>query len=324
MDTTQAIVRHPFRLTAAVAVLAALLLALVGCGSSGDGDSVGPASGSVENGFAGREDSPAGAPDDVGEAEESAEQDGASDRAGSARSAPQTRAVISKGTVSLRSEDVTGARFDVLEVVDRLDGEVSDEQTATGEDGEVSHSRLVIRVPSASFGQAMTELAEVAELVSSSRSSEDVTTQVIDVEARIRAQERSLRRVEALLAQARDLQDIVAIETQLTQRQADLDSLKSQQAWLAGQTSLSRIAVHLARLDTEEVEDEERAGFLTGLREGWEALTAFVLGGSRVAGVLLPFALLFGLVGLGLWPLARSVRRRREAVVPAEGPVDDD
>ena len=65
--------------------------------------------------------------------------------------------------------------------------------------------------------------------------------------------------------------DIIAIESDLARRQADLDSLKSQQAWLEDQTSLSTINVHLARPQVQAPEDEAR-GFLAGLEDGWDAL----------------------------------------------------
>ena len=80
-----------------------------------------------------------------------------------------------------------------------------------------------------------------------SRKSEDVTTKVIDNDARVRAAERSIRQIEACWAAREKLGDIIAIESDLARRQADLDSLKSQQAYLADQTSLSTINVYLSR-----------------------------------------------------------------------------
>ena len=121
-------------------------------------------------------------------------------------------------------------------VVDATGGEVTEEQTDTDEKGNAVYARLVLRVPVGRFGDAMTALEGVADLRGSDRSSEDVSTQVIDTDVRVRAQEASLRRVEQLLARAQGLKDIIWIEAQLTSRQAELDSLKGQQAWLADQT----------------------------------------------------------------------------------------
>ena len=113
----------------------------------------------------------------------------------------------------------------------------------------------------------MAELEKVAQLESSSRNSEDVTTEVIDTEVRIRAQAESLKRVELLLARAQSIRDIVSIEAQLTRRQADLDSLKSRQAYLADQTSMSTITVFLEK-KPEKVREEGREGRSPGSSPG--------------------------------------------------------
>jgi len=227
------------------------------------------------------------------------------------------RAVISTATVSLTSDDVADARFDVQKLVDQYRGEVAEEQTEGGED--MRRSRMVIRIPSGEFDRAVAAFEKVGALESSTRKSEDVTTKVIDTAARIRAQEESLQRVEVLLARATSIRDIVAIEAQLTRRQADLDSLKSQQAFLADQTSLSTITVHIERTKKpgKDDPDTDDTGFFAGLENGWDALTKFGTGVATVAGAVLPFALVFGLIGVPVWLVWRRLGRRRTPQPPA-------
>ncbi|MBD3944146.1 DUF4349 domain-containing protein [Nocardioides ganghwensis] len=244
----------------------------------------------------------------------------ASDRAGAdGPTTPQMeRSVISSGTISLAGEDVRATRREVQRVVDAKGGEVTDETSETDSDGDTAYVRLVVRVPSAEFGETMSALEQVGMLRSSDRGSDDVTTEVIDTGVRVRAQEASLRRVEMLLADARDLKDIIWIESQLTSRQAELDSLKSQQSWLADQTSLSTITVDISRHEVVEDEPEdEPAGFLAGLEGGTEALRALVTVLTTVLGALLPFAAVALLLGLPVW----LVVRRRRATAPAQPPA---
>lgn len=222
------------------------------------------------------------------------------------------RSVISSGTVSLAGEDVRETRRDVQRVVDAQGGEITEETTETDSEGDTSYVRMVVRVPSAKFGETMSALEQVGVLRSSDRGSEDVTTQVIDNGARVRAQEASLRRVELLLAEARDLKDVIWIESQLTGRQAELDSLKSQQSWLSDQTSLSTITVDISTHQVVEDEPEKKerpAGFLAGLDGGSKALGAVVTVLSTILGALLPFAAVAVVLGLPVWLV---VRRRRE------------
>ena len=294
-------------------VLAALLTLLLvgGCSGSGGGDA----------GVADTSGLAAGSPDGVA-ADESARSAGGSDAGGgeAEQAATELRnpAVISTGTVSLGSKDPARARFEVQRIVDQFRGTVAEEETITSDGGEVEMARLVLRVPSGSFGDVMTALEKTGELLSTTSGSEDVTTQVIDNEVRIRAQTKSLERIEALLARAKDLQEIVAIEAQLTRRQADLDSLKSQQAWLEDQTSQATITVHIERTAKDDEPDE--TGFLSGLENGWSGLLATLSGLATALGLVLPFVGLLVLAGVPVWLLARAVVRRR---APVSAPAAD-
>lgn len=284
----------PLRHRTAVLLLLVVLAVLGGCSSSGvdSADEAGSGNESAAGSLLTDSDS------------------GAASR--EADEAGQERSIISKGVVALLGEDVAQARFDVQKIIDGHEGEIAEERTETDDDGAVSRSRLVVRVPVAEFDAAMEALETVAELESSSRNSQDVTTTVIDNEVRIRAQTESLKRIEVLLARARTIRDIITVEQQLTRRQADLDSLKSQQAYLADQTSLGTITVFL---EQKPDPDEKKAdgGFLVGLGSGWEALTSLAIGAATVAGVVLPFAVLFLVLGTPAWLLFRSLTRRRPA-----------
>lgn len=224
------------------------------------------------------------------------------------------RHVISNGTVSLVSDDVAEARREVQRVVDAQKGTISEESTETDDEGTATYSRLVIRVPSSSFAETMLALEKAAELRTSQTSSEDVTTQVIDTDVRVRAQEASLRRVELLLARANTLKDIIWIESQLTSRQAELDSLKSQQAWLSDQTSESTITVDIERKQVPKAEEKKSddAGFLTGLKGGMKALGGFATAMATIVGALLPFAIVLAIFALPAWLLVRRSAHRRQ------------
>jgi hypothetical protein len=235
------------------------------------------------------------------------------------RRAAAQRSVISKGTVMLRSTDVAGARFDVRQIVDQYGGEVSDEQTDTDDDGEVVTAHLVLRIPSSDFGEAMADLEDVADLAFSGRSAKDVTTQVIDTRVRLRAQRRSIARIETLLDRAQNLRDIVLIESQLTRRQADLDSLEKQSAYLQDQTSLATITVDIDH-EGAATQDEDRTGFLAGLAAGWHGLVAVAVGLATAAGALLPWLAVLLLLAIAGRPLVQRLRRHREA--PAEAPAE--
>jgi hypothetical protein len=220
--------------------------------------------------------------------------------------------VISTGNVQLRAGDVGQAIFDVRKVVDEYRGTIAEDDTQTDKEGAPLRSRMVVRVPTADFDHAMTELEKVGTLISSKRQSDDVTTQVLDMDARVEAQRRSIDRIQVLFDNATSIKDVVSIESELSRRQADLESLESQQRYLADQTSLSTITLSVERTPaaTKPRPDHEEAGFISGLSGGWGAMKAFLVGAATVAGALLPWLVLALVLAVPGWPLIRRLRRR--------------
>ena len=104
---------------------------------------------------------------------------------------------------------------------------------------------------------------------------------MIDTQVRIRAQRRSLARVEALFDRAQSISDIIRIESQVSRRQADLESLERRLSYLNDQTSMSTISVNISlppeekKEKKEEKKEPEEAGFFAGLSDGWNAFKDF-------------------------------------------------
>ncbi|CUR55091.1 putative Lipoprotein [metagenome] len=234
-----------------------------------------------------------------------------SDAANAEKQAPEERSVISTSAITLRGDDVQGIRDDVADIVAAHGGTIADERSASSK-GSLRTSRLVIRVPGSDFEATLDELKKAGKVDSFTTKAEDVTTQVIDTRVRVAAQVRSIKRITELLDQAQSIRTIMAIEAQLTRRQAALDSLQAQQAWLADQTTQATISVEINRTDVPVVEEEKDRGFLTGLSAGWSGLKTFVLGSLTVLGAVLPFAVLIAVLGIPAWFVLRRFVRRPE------------
>ncbi len=303
---------HPRRLAVAAA-LVLVALTTVGCaGSDGSGD-------------ASSSDSAESAPRPASEAPPEA---GAADvadgatvsqrRAGDDSELGLEKKLISKGNVALRSDDVAETAFDVIGVADRYAGEVESQESQTDQEGVVVRSRMVLRIPTEGFTEAIGDLSAVAQLVENSSTTEDVTSEVLDKDIRVRLQRRSIERIELLLDRAQSIRDIVNVEAQLSRRQADLASLERQQRYLADQTAMSTLTVSIQQTPEKRQEKaEEATGFLAGLSDGWGAMTSLAVGLATVVGALLPFALVAGVLGFPSWVLLRRRLRRRPAAAAA-------
>ena len=294
---------------------AAALVLLSGCSSGDDGSGAGSSSDAAvgTTGEVVARSQLRSAADPVGTAAPSAAPGSTSRGSAPGGAQVEQQKVISTGNIQLRSDDVGQAIFDVHKVADEYAGTIAQDDTETDDDGAPLRSRMVLRVPTSDFDHAMTDLEKVATLISSKRQSEDVTTQVLDLGARVDAQRRSIDRIQVLFDHATSIRDIVNIESELSRRQADLESLEAQQRYLADQTSLSTITLSVERTPAKvptPPSHHDEAGFISGLSGGWGALKSFLVGASTVAGALLPWLVLALLLAVPGWPLVRRVRRR--------------
>ncbi|MCZ4499555.1 MAG: hypothetical protein JWQ74_2108 [Marmoricola sp.] len=300
---------------AALAVTALLLLA--GCGaetaSTSAADTARSSRESAPQPLPGLESAPGAAaaenPAPAYSTEDKSSSDADSAATGS-RAAAEVRAVISQGQVSVQTTDVDRARFTLQKLLDGWDGTIANEKSDADERGRTVRESLELRLPSSRFDTAMDDLSGLGTLVDRSRTSEDVSTEVIDNRSRVRSQRLSLARVQALLARAKTIEEVIAIESQLSQRQADLDSLVQQQAYLADQTSLATIHLYLSvpdHLAAEEHADD--SGVLSGIQSGWHRLGASTSAALTGIGAVLPFAVLVSLVGLPVWFWRRRTTR---------------
>ena len=237
------------------------------------------------------------------------------------RPAVSTRAVIRRGEISIVTEEINRARLEIDDLLGRHGGYLAAEDTSNDRRGRPERSVLVLRVPEPAFDAVMDDLDGIGRTRQADRSSEDVTTELVDVESRVATQEASLARLQRFLRQAQNVEDMIRLESEIAERQADLESLQAQQKYLRDHTAMSTVTVRLRTPDAPPPPAEpQEAGFLVGLDGGWTALKAVLVGLATVVGAVLPFALVVGVVVVPVWLLVRAARRRHGAapVEPAD------
>lgn len=175
-----------------------------------------------------------------------------------------------------------------------------------------TYGEIAISVPSARLDQTLDDLAGLGSLIRRNASTENVAQQVVDTDTRLKTMQASVDRIRALMAQTEDIEQIVRLESELSSRTAELESLKAQLAGLKNSVARSPIQISLTT-DSGVIQDDPSTGFLAGLAAGWGAFTGSVVVLLTVVGALLPFGFLLALVLVPLWI---GLKRRRR-VAPA-------
>lgn len=227
------------------------------------------------------------------------------------------RSVVSTATMQVEADNVVEAKQQATTIIESAGGAVFDEET---ELGPAARSTLTLRVPPDRFRTVVDALAGIGTLTKQGISTEDVTAQVVDLDARIATAIVSVDRLRGFLDKATSVNEIAQLENELLTREAGLESLRGQKRTLAGRVDLATIVLTVAPIKAVVPvvdETEARPGFLGGLREGWD--TFLGIGDVAVAGVGWSLPFLAVLVPAGL--VLRWYGRRRSGRASGQFPA---
>lgn len=202
-------------------------------------------------------------------------------------------------------------------VAGALGGFVTSSSTSALERGK-SSAELTLRVPAGSFDEARRRLTGLGKLESQEVSGRDVSGQLVDLDARLRAVRAEEGALELLLGKAGDIGQILQVRDRLTAVRTEIEQMDGQQAALRDQVAMSTLHVSLhesgAAVDTKQKKDDEKAnGIGESASDAINAAEAVVGGMLIVLGAVSPLLAVALLGWLVYWLIAR---RRRVATTP--------
>ncbi len=237
------------------------------------------------------------------------------DQDSGASTATADRQVIITGNVTITADDPIKASRDAVRIVETAGGRVDGRTEYAPTDTDQGSATLQLRIPADKLTATLDKLEELGRADEVSLSTSDVTVESQDLDARITALRASIERLNGLMAQATNIDDLITLESAISSRQGELESLEAQQRYLADQVSMSTISLYL-RSDAEAPKTTP-GDFWAGLQTGWNAFVAFWAGLLVVLGVLLPWLITLSLIAaLIIW----IVRRRRRPAAASGTP----
>ena len=289
----------------AVAIVLVLQTVTAGCGGAvqGSGDAGGGDGARASGGEGG----------DGGGGDGGLSSDEAAGQAGGGDALPQVRnrQVIFTGRVTLEVDDFEAARRNLSEAARARGGFVSDAKAQLHRVDEEQRYRtgvVVLRVPRENFSALMERVEAGGTVLSSDTTSEDVTDQLVDIEARLSSLRAERDRLRTLFERANETEDVLAVERRLSEVQTEIERLEGRQQSLERQVAYSTITVEL-REERPEPDHEQWydvgpiAAFLESVDGVVVTLRAVVVGLAYA----LPYLVAFG-VPLGA--IAFVARRR--------------
>jgi hypothetical protein len=162
---------------------------------------------------------------------------------------------------------------------------------------------LTIRVPASAFDRAMNDLRGLGSVEGQSISGQDVTSQFVDLDARLRTWQAQEAVLLQLMRRATSIESTLRVQNQLQDVQFRIEQIKGQLRLLENQTSLATIDVSLrevgAMVGVRPMEAHERPS----LGEAWNRAVDGFLGVIFAVvvglGYLIPLAAIAFAMGFG-------------------------
>lgn len=175
-------------------------------------------------------------------------------------------------------------------------------------------AQLAIKVPKANLEGAMASISQLGEVIDRVVTSQDVTEEYYDSEARLRVLKAKEERLVGLLAKAVGISDIISIENELGKTRGEIEVLAGRLQYLSNATEYSLIDVELRQAVPGAVKAPQGTlgKALQGLISSLNGLINFASNTVIAIFVILPWVLVLFLLILLFRYVFRVVRHSRK------------
>jgi len=238
------------------------------------------------------------------------------------------RKIIRNAEITIEVPSTTDAQHQVTSIAETRGGFVVTSEAKQRESNDPAQRtldiKLVVRVPSNQFGRAFDEIKKLAGNTPSEKvTSQDVTEDFIDLEARIKTQKALEVQFLEIMRQANKIADALEVQRQIAEVRTDIEKLEGRKRFLENRSSLSTINVNIQT--PKPVIAVTETGFRQSLREAVSdsisLASDLVLFFARFLIMMAPVALFVllpsGLMIRYLWRRAQRIRLAQALATPA-------
>lgn len=227
------------------------------------------------------------------------------------------RKLIRNVNLEVETETFDELLLTVEEKTERLSGYIEESYTYNGSSyygRGTRNANLTIRIPAENLSAFLSSIAEVSNVISRNESVTDVTLQYVDMESHKEALATEQERLLELMEQAQTVEDIITIESRLSEVRYQLESMESQLRTMDNQVSYSTVYLYINEVEkltpVEEQSTWEKisTGFVDSLCGVGNGLADFVIGLI----INLPYLILWGVILAAVILVIRAFVRGRE------------
>lgn len=219
---------------------------------------------------------------------------------------PQNQKLIRKIWINAETEDLDSLLAQVDQRITELSGYVEEREVYHGSANtsrRYRYANLTIRVPASQLNAFVDQVSQVSNITSTNETADDITLSYIATQSRITALETEQARLLELLAQAETMEDLLKIESRLTDVRTELEEVTSQLRLYDNLVDYGTIYLNLSEVREYTVVEEpetvwERIG--TGFMESLKNLGTFFTELFVFVIVALPYLAIIAVLAAGI------------------------
>lgn len=160
---------------------------------------------------------------------------------GAASSVLDSRKIIRNAYLRIEAQDVVNALNTATRLSEQVGGYVVTARTWRA--GDLPYATLSFAVPVDRFEEALSQTRSLGEVQDENVTSQDVTGQFVDLEARIGNLEATAERIRGFLDETKNVAEALNVNRELSAIESELEVLKGQRNTLSQQTSFSTVNI---------------------------------------------------------------------------------
>jgi hypothetical protein len=258
---------------------------------------------------------------------ESMDQPSKGENGSGSTSAPATsQKLVRKVWLNAETEDMDGLLSQIQQRITELGGYVEAREVFSGNSKNTYRSRsanLTVRIPAEQLGAFVDHVTENSNITSSNETADDITLSYVATQSRITALETEHARLLELLANAETMEDLLKIDSRLTDVRAELEKVTSQLRLYDNMVDYGTIYLNISEVKEYTVTEEpetvwERIG--TGFIKNLENLGTFFTELFVFIVVALPYLIPLAIIITAV--ILLTVKRRKKQAKQKNTPAD--
>jgi len=177
--------------------------------------------------------------------------------------------VIRNLTLVIVTKEFDAARAKLDDLLRQSQG-YAERLNARGEAGSARSLSAMLRIPVAQVDSVMAELKKLGRVMDESQNSSEITSQYVDLVARINNARNSEQRLLGLLRErAGNLKDVVEMEREISSVRENIERMEAQQKDLNGKVQFASIQLEISEEYRAELTPPTAPSTKTQLRNAW-------------------------------------------------------